>query len=330
MGAHAALPVRSMSAPAHNAPADGDRYVTACGSSLPVSAAALDDGWTALMPVGRMEFLDGRKYALDDPAAVIAASPTERALVDFDHGADTPGGRSEAAGWIEEFSLDRMPGFIAARVNWTESGRRALADRLYRFVSPSFRHDAKRRVVQIVRAGLTNRPAIAELPALAGAILGETTNMTETTETTEERAAAEAVVALKAELATAAAACVTATAERDAALAKAAELTAALDAAHAEAEANRRAQLIATAAREGKVVPAMDEFLKSLSAEQFAAYLAAAPVIVTAASESKAHAGSRSPQDLAERGQKRIADAAAHGKHLTAAEAVRAEAGDAR
>lgn len=289
MGVHAALPVRSMSTPAHNVPADGDRYVTACGSSLPVSAAALDDGWTALMPVGAMVFLDGRKYTLHDPAAVIAASPTERALVDFDHGADTPGGRSEAAGWIEEFSLDRMPGFIAARVNWTESGRRALADRLYRFISPSFRHDAKRRVVQIVRAGLTNRPAIAELPALANETKGDTM-----THATEDRAAAEAeaVTALKAELATAAAACVTATAERDAALAKAAELTAALDAAHAEAEANRRAQLIATAAREGKVVPAMDEFLKSLSREQLAAYLAAAPVVVTAAAGATAGTGS--------------------------------------
>lgn len=260
----------------------------AAADAVAVTAAALDDGWTALMPLGDIAAVDGRRWRLDDPAAVIAASPTERALVDFDHGADKDGGRSEAAGWIEELSASRLPGFLAARVAWTEAGRRALADRLYRFISPVFRHDRAGRVIQILRAGLTNRPAIAALPALAGALPGE--SMTEDTEQPAGAPPAETETALAAaevrigELETALAA---AEAKAGELAAQAADLAGALDALRAEAEAKDRAGLIAAAAREGRVVPAMMPFLETLSREQLTAFLATAPVVVTAAADEQ-------------------------------------------
>ena len=257
-----------------------------------MTAGALDDGWTALMPFGAIKAVDGRQWRLEDPAAVIAASPADRAVVDFDHASERDGGRSEAAGWIEEFSAQRIPGFLAARIAWTAAGRQALAGRLYRFISPSFRHDRTGRVVQIVRAGLTNRPAIAELPALAGALPEDTTEGQTMTETTEQPAAADATAAERSEAALAAAtarvgeletALAAAQAQAGALEARAAELAATIDALHAEADVKERAGMIAAAAREGRVVPAMMKFLDSLSREQLAAYLAAAPVIVTAA-----------------------------------------------
>lgn len=74
------------------------------------------------------------------------------------------GERADAVGWIRD--LDVRDGAIWGRVEWTETGREAVASRAYRFLSPTFNFDrltgAMRRIVS---AGLTNVPNFT-MPAM--------------------------------------------------------------------------------------------------------------------------------------------------------------------
>ena len=113
-----------------------------------------------LFQPGWNEANDGRQpWELEDAAAVVAASPDE-ILIDEDHGSDLPGGSSEAMGWA---SLEaRSDGSLwAVNARWTDKGEAALAERRYRFVSPSFQyHAATRKIRRIDAVGLVNRPAL--------------------------------------------------------------------------------------------------------------------------------------------------------------------------
>ncbi len=134
---------------------------TATCAGLPLALAA--DGqapeWVQLTPAGpRLEGRDGRAWTMADPAAVARRSSPPIAF-DWEHGQDllAPAGQpAPAAGWIE--GLDVRGGQIWARVEWTAKAREAIAAREYRFVSPAFRHTASGEVIDIVGAGLVNRP----------------------------------------------------------------------------------------------------------------------------------------------------------------------------
>jgi phage I-like protein len=154
----------------------------------PVIIAALDDGQETseieIIPAGSFRLGDGRgAFTMPDPQAVIDASLAyaERntggeLLVDFDHGAERKGvddKRTAAAGWITALRHDAARGRIMATVRWTRAGREALAERAYRFISPVFAADKQNRVRGILRAGLTNQPAIGELRALAASTEGD-------------------------------------------------------------------------------------------------------------------------------------------------------------
>ena len=127
-----------------------------------------------LLPAGMIRPQDGRgPFSVSDAAAVIKASTDmgRPLAIDFDHQIDhapKTGGTAPAAGWIEGLEADKA-GAIYANVTWTDLGRQALAARRYRFISPVFTYDANRGnvVKKILRAGLTNNPALVELPALA-------------------------------------------------------------------------------------------------------------------------------------------------------------------
>ena len=127
--------------------------------------------WIELIPAGAFTLRDGRgTFRLGDPAQVIARSfemaGDSKILVDIDHGADTKGGSSEAAGWITQMEV--REGAIWGRVEWTELGRAKIEGQLYRRISPVFAHQKGKTDVEfIVRAALVNNPAIAELTALA-------------------------------------------------------------------------------------------------------------------------------------------------------------------
>ncbi|KAA0683348.1 phage protease [Roseomonas genomospecies 6] len=144
---------------------------SALTTALPTDGAAPE--WVQLLPVGRFQPNDGRAgWVLRDVSKVVAASlaaaPKGILAIDYDHAADLAapkGGMAPAAGWIKELSA-RADG-IWGRVEWTKAGASAIADKEYRFISPSFLHTKDGIVTRIVGAGLTNRPALPGLPALA-------------------------------------------------------------------------------------------------------------------------------------------------------------------
>ncbi|AWB06806.1 hypothetical protein A6A40_17290 (plasmid) [Azospirillum humicireducens] len=126
-----------------------------------------------LLPAGAVQPNDGRAgWTVKDAAAVVAASlataPHGLLAIDYDHAADLAapkGGTAPAAGWITGLQVTAYG--IEADVEWTEAGARAIASKEYRFISPSFLHTEDRQVTRIIGAGLTNRPALSHLPALA-------------------------------------------------------------------------------------------------------------------------------------------------------------------
>jgi phage I-like protein len=134
-------------------------------------AGAIDASveWLHLVPAGTFRAADGRgPWKLTDAAAVIAASMANGALtLDVNHATDhamKTGGDAPAHGWIVELQ-SRADG-IWGRVDWNASGKQLLANRSYRGVSPVINVDKTGRVTQILRAALTNTPALTSLTTL--------------------------------------------------------------------------------------------------------------------------------------------------------------------
>ncbi len=80
--------------------------------------------------------------------------------IDYEHqslDAEEKTAPTPAAGWIHE--LEIRGGEIWARVEWNERAAEMIAAKEYRYISPVFQYDPKTGVVgRIVGAGLTNRP----------------------------------------------------------------------------------------------------------------------------------------------------------------------------
>lgn len=145
-----------------------DPLIAICAALLPGDGTAPE--WVRLMPLGEIKARDGRAWTVKDAAAVVAASRIDPdgvlPVIDFDHATDAKevGRAAPAAGWIVEYAA-RDDG-IYARIEWTEAGAEALAKRSYRYISPVFTATKSKTVMQILRAGLVNDPAINQ-PALA-------------------------------------------------------------------------------------------------------------------------------------------------------------------
>jgi len=126
--------------------------------------------WLHLLPAGEIRTYDGRgPYRAPDPLALIRRSLQGRGRLPLDenHATDLAapkGGPSPARGWLT--ALEARDDGIWARVDWTREGRRLVADGEYLYISPVIAHDAKGRVVEILRASLTNRPNLQGLTAL--------------------------------------------------------------------------------------------------------------------------------------------------------------------
>ncbi|WP_336800650.1 phage protease [Kaistia sp. MMO-174] len=125
--------------------------------------------WIMLFPAGLITAQDGRQWVNDDPAQVADKSLRGVDLpIDWEHAADHKAPKGEeapAAAWIDQ--LEVRDGAVWAHVSWTDAGRASVESRSYRYVSPSFLHDAGGHVRRLLGAGLVNRPAITTLPALA-------------------------------------------------------------------------------------------------------------------------------------------------------------------
>jgi len=133
--------------------------------------------WIELIPAGKFSALDGRgPFENQDPEAIVAASvakmPQVGLVLDYDHSTDlaAPEGRpAPAAGWLKQFKVNH--GAIFARIEWTKDAAVAIKEKKYRYVSPVFEHSEGGKVERILRAALTNNPALINLPALASATL---------------------------------------------------------------------------------------------------------------------------------------------------------------
>ncbi|MEO5338636.1 MAG: phage protease [Magnetospirillum sp. WYHS-4] len=144
---------------------------TAC-CAIPLTTDSDPKGqWVHLMPAGEVIARDGRRWRNRHPAAVVARS-RERAgavpmPVDYEHQTDhaaTNGQPAPAAGWITGLQVrtDGIWGLVA----WTGKAKAMLDAKEYRFISPTFTHAKGGEVIAILRAALTNAPAL-ELTALA-------------------------------------------------------------------------------------------------------------------------------------------------------------------
>ena len=158
--------------------------ICAATSGVVTVAAAADialesDGrapeWVRLIPAGRFELRDKRgPFELADAEQVIARSREAVAAgeppIDYDHQTDFAardgvGGRAPAAGWVTR--MEAREDGIWGKVAWTPDGRKAVEAREYRFLSPVFEADEDGRVVRVLRAALTNDPAITDMTAIA-------------------------------------------------------------------------------------------------------------------------------------------------------------------
>ena len=270
--------------------------------------------WVLLLPAGELPARDGRRWRLDDPAAVVDASRSRAGSTDlvFDYGHQTEyarenGREAPAAGWIR--ALDAREDGIWGRVEWTERARAAIAAREYRYYSPTFTHTKTGRITALLRAALTNTPAL-DLPALAkeGDLQEELKRLLEALGLSAEPTAAEVDAALaridpapidRAALTAALGLETTATGEQIVTAAQAAAdpiarvPRAEFDRVSAELQALQTAdaekQAIAAvddAIKAGKLAPAQRDWALAAARKDlqgFAAFVAGAPVIVTPA-----------------------------------------------
>jgi len=153
--------------------------IGSCVGSIALALAATAnesqaEQWIHIMPSGEFSGRDGRgPWAMHNADAVIAASAAfagkKPIPVDYDHQIDMAaknGQPAPAAGWIKQLQArnDGLWGLI----EWTSKASAHLTAKEYRYLSPVFNHTPSGEVTRVLRAALTNNPAL-ELTALASA-----------------------------------------------------------------------------------------------------------------------------------------------------------------
>jgi phage I-like protein len=152
-------------------------HVTSFGDGLEISLARAGDQvtapeWVQVLPLGpQIVARDGRRFTLTDPQALLAnlRAKTADLPMDIEHATEIRAPKGEdapAQGWAKDYEL-RDDG-IWARVDWTPSGARRVADKEYRYVSPAIRHTPTGEIVSLSSFALTTQPALV-MPALAHA-----------------------------------------------------------------------------------------------------------------------------------------------------------------
>jgi phage I-like protein len=133
--------------------------------------------WVELVPAGNeVNAVDGRKFRNTSPDKIVAAfNKYGLSLpVDYEHATEKKapvGDEAPAAGWIT--SLENRAGAIWGKIEWTPRGAASLASKEYRFISPAFLMSKVGEIFELVSAGLTNKPALTQLPQLANVHEGE-------------------------------------------------------------------------------------------------------------------------------------------------------------
>ena len=133
-----------------------------------------------LLPVGTFRAADGSGRPTDAPgwrldadiAGVLIARHNARAsrrVVDYEHqtlNAAKNGQPAPAAGWITALSYQESDG-LYAEIEWSEKAAAMIAAGEYRYLSPVFPYDSTGQVLDILMAGLTNNPGLDGLTDLA-------------------------------------------------------------------------------------------------------------------------------------------------------------------
>ena len=149
-------------------------------AALALALASLRDGdelptEIVVMPAGpAIQARDGRSWTLLDAEAVAARSNDllggQEAVIDYEHqslDAQERGHPAPAAGWISRFRAT-AEGAVAAVVRWTARAEQMIRQDEYRYCSPVFKFDVEsREVLAIHHVGLTNSPALPDIPAVA-------------------------------------------------------------------------------------------------------------------------------------------------------------------
>ncbi|KQO53079.1 phage protease [Methylobacterium sp. Leaf85] len=142
-------------------------------AALPIPAAV--EGAVApqrihLLPAGEIRTQDGRgPYRVADVAELIRISMPDgtRLPLDENHSTDLAAPRGEPAparGWIT--GLHAEADGLWGDVEWTRAGRRLVASKDYRHISPVIAHRPDGTVTGLLRASLVNRPNLLGLAAL--------------------------------------------------------------------------------------------------------------------------------------------------------------------
>lgn len=145
---------------------DGRHVLRIACDAKPVEADGAQ--WIQCCPMGPIVLArDGRSFIVSDISKVVASSRVP-CLVDWEHESEMWRGSSEAAGWIEEWTIEpaasggRFPrAGIWGRVDWTPDGGKDVQDKAYRFLSPVVLLDPETRdALEIASVALTNCPAL--------------------------------------------------------------------------------------------------------------------------------------------------------------------------
>lgn len=132
--------------------------------------------WLRVLPLGKVELRDSRAPFEVTLAALAAIVENFRAggvdlVVDYEH-QSLSGGKAPAAGWIKD--LEGRPDGLYARIKWTAAALKFIHEGEYRYYSPVISLDPKtRQPSKLMHLGLTNVPAIKNLPPLLAAKYGE-------------------------------------------------------------------------------------------------------------------------------------------------------------
>jgi phage I-like protein len=260
-----------------------------------------------LLPAGEFAPTDGRElpvkaFKLDASIAanVIALLRARKndTLIDYEHQSllsKTNGKPVIAAGWFHEMEF-RADGLWAINIGWTETAKRHIKEKEYRYISAVFEFDAATgAVVDVWSIALTNTPALDGLQSLAAfsrftqPLLNTNPNTGDLTMpgtdvaalTTERDSLKTQVTALANERDTLKADVVALSKERDDALGKvkAAEAEKAQVALAAEKKAH--SDLLATALSDGRLAPAQKAWAEKQPFAALTEYLdATKPLVV--------------------------------------------------
>ena len=132
------------------------------------------NGHIQLFPFGRFYPADGRAegvggwYVDDSNGYALAESINQLGIdlmIDYEHQTlylEKNGQGNPAAGWIKQVEYRPNQGLFAS-VAWTDKAASQIKAGEYRYISPLFIPDSDGRVMQVLNAALTNRPALHNL-----------------------------------------------------------------------------------------------------------------------------------------------------------------------